>query len=194
MRRVVQPVVADLHDPAGAVALLLQGYRPSTHKSYMSKCRAFFRYCATHHRPPLPASTETMIGYILFELQRAALTPPSLAKYLSAVASLHQLAGHADPTKDKVVQLAVFGFRAHALERAGGELALLRMPLPATYILTVCNLGLTTPDAYLQLQCAGLVLCYVLFNRPGAAACMRRCDVMFSEHGMELQVVVVIWA
>lgn len=37
MRRVVQPVVADLHDPAGAVALLLQGYRPNTHKSYMSK-------------------------------------------------------------------------------------------------------------------------------------------------------------
>lgn len=97
MRRVVQPLVADLHDPAGAVALLLLGYRPNTHKSYMSKCRSFFRYCATHHRSPLPASTETMIGYMLFELQRAALVPPSLSKYLSAVASLHQLAGHADP-------------------------------------------------------------------------------------------------
>lgn len=189
MRRVMQPVVADLHDPAGAVALLLQGYRPNTHKSYMSKCRAFFRYCATHHRSPLPASTETMIGYILFELQRAALAPPSLSKYLAAVASLHQLAGHADPTKDKLVQLAVFGFRAHALEHAGGELALQRMPLPAAYILQVCDLGLSTPDTYLQLQCAGLVLCYVLFNRPGAAACMRRCDVTFTEHGMELQVI-----
>lgn len=34
-----------------------------------------------------------------------------------------------------------------------------------------------------------LALCYVLFNRPGAAACMRRCDVAFTAHGMELQVV-----
>jgi len=87
------------------------------------------------------------------------------------------------------VQLAVFGFRAHALERAGGELALLRMPLPAAYILQVCDLRLSTSDAYLQLQCAGLVLGYVLFNRPGAAACMRRCDVAFTACGMELQVV-----
>lgn len=189
MRRVVQPVVTDLHDPAGAVALLLQGYCPNTHTSYMSKCRAFFRYCATHHRPPLPASPETMIGYILFELQRGALSPPSLAKYLSAVASLHSLAGHADPTKDKLVQLAVFGFRADALEQAGGELALLRMPLPAAYILKVCDLDLGTPDVYLQLQCAGLVLCYVLFKRPGAAACMRWCDVAFTDQGMELQVI-----
>lgn len=189
MRRVVAPVVADLHEPAAAAALLLRGYRPNTHRSYMSKCRAFFHYCSVHGRAPLPASVDTLIGYILFELQRGALAPPSLSKYLSAVASLHRLAGHDDPTKDKLVQLAVYGFRAHALERAGGELALLRMPLPAAYILRVCDLGLSTPDAYLQLQCAGLVLGYVLFNRPGAAACMRRCDISFSAHGLEVQVV-----
>lgn len=53
----------------------------------------------------------------------------------------------------------------------------------------LCDLSLSTPNVYLQLQCAGLVLGYVLFNRPGAAACMRRCDVAFTAHGMELQVV-----
>lgn len=185
----MEPVVASLHDPEAATRLLLKGYRPNTQRTYMAKCRAFFPYCAQHNRDPLPASVPTVIGYVLYELERGALAPPSLAKYLSAVASLHRLAGHDDPTKDKLVQLAVFGFRAHALERAGGELQLQRMPLPASYILRVCDLGLATPNYYLSLQCAGLVLGYVLFNRPGAAACMRRCDVAFTPHGMELQVV-----
>lgn len=83
----------------------------------------------------------------------------------------------------------MYGFRAYALERAGGAPLLLRLPLPASYILRVCHLGLVTPDDYLRLQCAGLVLGYVLFNRPGAAACMRRCDIPFTANGMELQVV-----
>jgi len=182
-------LVADLHDPAAASLLLLRGYRPETQRGYMSKVRAFLKYCQQHHRAPLPAAVPTIIGWILYELQRGALSPPSLEKYLSAVASLHLLAGYEDPTKHKLVRLAVFGFRADALDRAGGEQPLQRMPLPATYILRVCALGLATPDTYLQLQCAGLVLGYVLFNRPGAAACMRRCDVTFTPFGMELQVV-----
>jgi len=181
--------VADLHDPSAAVNLLLSGYRPNTRRSYMSKCRAFFAYCATHHRAPLPASVATIVGYVVYELERGTLAPPSLSKYLSAVASLHRVAGHDDPTKDKLVQLAVFGYRSHALERCGGELALQRMPLPADYILRVCILGLATPNVYLRLQCAGLVMGYVLFNRPGAAACVRRCDVAFTSSGMELQIV-----
>lgn len=185
MGRVVAPLVADLHNPAAAAALLLRGNQPNTQWSYISKCRAYFRYCQKHDRYPLPASPGTIIGYILFELERGALAPPSLQKYLSAFASLHQLAGHGDPTKDNLVQLAIYGHRAHALERAGGELALQRMPLPAAYILKVCDLGLSTTDAYLQLQCAVLVLGYILFNRPGAAACMRRCDLAFKA-GLDL--------
>ena len=187
--RVARPLVADLPDPAAALHLLSRGYLPNTKLSYMSKCRAFFTYCARHRRDPLPATSATMVGYILHELERGALAPPSLAKYLKAVSSLHRLAGHADPVKDPLVQLALYGHRAHALEAAGGELALQRMPLPAAFILRVCDLGLATPNALLRLQCSGLVLAFILFNRPGAAACMRRCDVRFITHGLELQVV-----
>eukprot|EP00170_Pyropia_yezoensis_P000990 contig_4604_g993 len=157
-RRVVNPLVADLPDPDAAARLVLKGYRPNTQRSYMSKCRGFFSYCKQYDRDPLPASMPTVMGYVLYELENGALAPPSLAKYLSAVASLHLLAGHPDHTKDKLVQLAVFGFRATALERAGGELERQWMPLPADYILRVCNLGLSTPNAYLSLQCAGLAL------------------------------------
>lgn len=172
--KIVAPLVADTHAPSAASALLLRGYRPETQRGYMYKFRAFLKYCSEHERAPIPATVTTVIGWILYELQRGALSPPSLEKYLSAVASLHRLAGHDDPTKDKLIRLAVYSFRAHALERAGGEQPLHRMPLPASYILRVCALGLSTPDDYLQLQCAGLVPGYILFNRPGAAACMRR--------------------
>ena len=80
--RVARPFVADLPDPAAALHLLSRGYLPNTKLSYMSKCRAFFTDCARHSRDPLPATSATMVGYILHELERGALAPPSLAKYL----------------------------------------------------------------------------------------------------------------
>ncbi|GAB0494933.1 hypothetical protein MMPV_006230 [Pyropia vietnamensis] len=91
--------------------------------------------------------------------------------------------------RDKLVQLAVFGYRAHALERADGALPEQRMPLPAACILQVCDLGLATANTYLRIQCAGLALAFVLFNRPGAAASLRRRDVAFTDNGLELQLV-----
>ena len=187
--RAVGALIANTHDPAGAAALILRGYRPNTQHSYMSKCRAFFSYSAKHDCAPLPALVATTNGYILNEPRRGKLTPQALDKYLSAIATLHRLDGYADPTKDLVVRLAVFRFRSHALERAGCELALQRLPLPAAFSLRACLFGLSTPNAYRRLQCAGLVLSYVLLNRPGAAACMRRLDVDFTTDGMELQVV-----
>lgn len=77
----------------------------------------------------------------------------------------------------------------HAPERAGGELSMQWMPLPADCVLRVGVLGLPTPSACLRLQCAELVLEDVLSNCPGAAACTRRCDVAFTAHGVELQIV-----
>lgn len=177
------------HDPVAVAALLHQGYRPNTRASYMAKFRAFLRYCDAHARAPLPADHSTVVGYILYEQHRGALKPPSLQKYLSAVASVHTLAGYADPTKHYLVRLAVYNYRAWALDEAGGELAVQRMPLPASFILKVCDIGLTTPDTLLRIQCAGLVLGFLLFGRPGAAACMRSMDVAFSANGMKLQVV-----
>jgi len=121
LNKMVAPLMADLHNPSAAAALVLRGSRPETQRGYISKVRAFLKYFKQYSRAPLPAAVSTIIGWILHELERGALSPPSLEKYLSAVASLHRLAGYEDPTKDKMVRLAVFGFRADALERAGGE-------------------------------------------------------------------------
>eukprot|EP00170_Pyropia_yezoensis_P002635 contig_11058_g2639 len=155
----------------------------------MLKFRAFLTYCERHGRAPLPADPTTMVGYVLWEQQRDVLAPPSLTKYISAVSSVHEIANYPDPSAHFLVKLAVHGYRACALEEAGRELSLQRMPLPANFILQVCDIGLSTPDALLRVQCAGLELGFLLFNRPGAAACMRQKDVRLTPHGMELQVV-----
>lgn len=185
----MSPMAAASHDPAGVTALLRRGYRPSTEASYMSKFRAFARYCLLHDRTALPASPSTLVGWVLHEQRRGDLSPPSLEKYLSAVASVHRIAGHGDPSKSFLVRLAVFGYRSWALEERGGELALQRMPLPSTFILAVCDIGLATPDAVLRFQRAGIVLAFLLFNRPGAAACMRAKNVAFTALGLVLPVV-----
>ena len=79
------------------------------------------------------------------------------------------MAGHDDATKNVFVRLCVLGYQKWALQEAGGELAHQHMPLPAEFILGVCDLGLSTPGAHLRVQCAGLVLGYFLLPRLGAA-------------------------
>ena len=168
------------------MALLQGGYRPSTRTSYMSKFRGFLLYCDAHDREPLPATTSTIVGYILWEQQRAQLTPPSLDKYLSAVKAVHVVAGFPDPLSHYLVRLARLGFRASALERAG-SLRPQRLPLPASWLLSVVDFGLATPNTYLRIQAAGLALAYMLFNRPGAAACIRAQDLRFTNVALEAQ-------
>ena len=185
-QRLISPHVADTHDPAAAAALLQAGHRPATRVSYMSKFRGFLLYCAAHDREPLPASTSTIVGYILWEQQRAKLAPPSLDKYLSAVKAVHVVAGLPDPLAHYLVRLARFGFCAGALERADG-LRPQRLPLPAAWVLAVVDFGLAATDPYLRLQAAGLTLAYLLFNRPGAAACVRAQDLRFTNTAMEAQ-------
>lgn len=107
----------------------------------MSKFRLSLTYCQAHGRAPLPACPSAIAGYILWEQQRRSLKHHSLQKCLSAVGSVHRVAGYDDPTSHFIVKLCVYGYRQWSLEEAGGELALQRLPLPASYILHVCDLG-----------------------------------------------------
>lgn len=62
LNKVAAPLVDDIHGPEGAAALLLRGYRPETQRGYMSKVRAFLKYCQQHDRAPLPTSVPSIIG------------------------------------------------------------------------------------------------------------------------------------
>lgn len=66
-RRLTAPIADGTHAPDAAAALMLQGYRPNTQRSYMSKFRFFLTYCSDHGRAPLPADPCTIVGYILWE-------------------------------------------------------------------------------------------------------------------------------
>lgn len=133
-------MAAGTHDPVAVTALLRRGYRLNTEQSYMSKIRAFARYCDEHGRAALSADPSAVVGYVLYEQHRGAFSPPSLEKHISAVASMHRIAAYEDPTKACLVRLAIYGYRSWALEERGGELALQRMPLPASFILGVCDI------------------------------------------------------
>jgi len=78
--RVAGPLVQDLDDPAAALALLARGYQTNTTLSFMSTCRAFFSYCASADRGPLPASPAAIVGYVPNKHQRGTMAAPSLGK------------------------------------------------------------------------------------------------------------------
>ncbi|GAB0497401.1 hypothetical protein MMPV_008733 [Pyropia vietnamensis] len=110
-----------------------------------------------------------------------------MANYLSAVGSVHKLAGLPSPLDDELVHAAKLGFRRLYVTRAEA-LPERRGPLPAAFIFAVARLGLTTLDVSLERACAGLVLAYMMCNRPGAAANLRARDAAVSDAGLRVQV------
>lgn len=125
--RLIEPHIHDVQDPTAAAVLLAAGYSPATRTSYTSKFRPFMTYCEAQDRTQLPASTATMVGYILWQQQRGKLAPASLEKYLSAIKTVHMLAGLCDPLQHYLVRLARHGYRR---SRGGAEYGETESPDP----------------------------------------------------------------
>jgi len=71
--------------------------------------------------------------------------------------AVHVVAGFPDPLFHYLVSFARLGFRASALERTG-SLRPQRLPLPASWLLSVVEFGLATPNTYFRIQAASLAL------------------------------------
>ena len=67
-------------------------YAKGTYSNLNTQFRTYFAYCIYFQRKPLPASSNTICGYVQF-LSRA-IKPPSIRNYLSGVRTLHSLTGH----------------------------------------------------------------------------------------------------
>jgi integrase/recombinase XerD len=80
-------------------------YSDHTLRSYRSDFGMFAVWCRARRVPFLPASADTVAGYI--EDERAPLKPSSLKRRLAAIRKLHHLAEKADPTKEAEVALAM---------------------------------------------------------------------------------------
>lgn len=66
-------------------------FATGTYSNLFTQFRTYFAYCVYFHRKPLPASANTLCGYVQF-LSRA-IQPPSIRNYLSGVKTLHSLLG-----------------------------------------------------------------------------------------------------
>ena len=82
----------------------------ATVRAYRSDALVFEGWCARHGLRSLPASPQTVAGFLAAEAEagRAAST---IGRRLAAIAYAHKLAGEADPTDDEGVRATVRGIR-----------------------------------------------------------------------------------
>lgn len=162
-------------------------YQPTTQMRYLNAWEAFCDFCSRNGLRALPADPETVVRYLGVYLTRKTAQPATVANYLTAISAVHRMAGLPSPTDDDLVHAAKLGYR-RLYVTAEGALPERRGPLPSAVIIDVIQLGLGTSDRSLERECAGLVLSFLMCNRPGAAANLRARDVRLVADGLEVQV------
>ena len=70
----------------------LSAFAKGTYSNLRTQFRCYFGFCVYFHRTPLPASVDTICGFVQF-LSRS-ITPPSIRNYLSGVKMLHIFLGY----------------------------------------------------------------------------------------------------
>lgn len=167
--------------------LLAAKYQSSTMQRYVNAWEAFERFCLRNGLRALPAEPSTIVRYMGSYLAAGAVQPDTLYGYLAAVKAVHRVAVHPSPTDDADVADARVGFRRLHVQVAGA-LPEQRGPLPPEVVLDFAHLGLSTTDATIQRECAGVVLGYLMCNRPGAAANLRARDLHLTGAGFRVQI------
>lgn len=93
---------------------------PNTRKAYARAWAAFTEWCERHGRVALPASLETVAGWMA-DLATAGRTPATINTYLAAVVVAHRTAGHPLDRKSPLLADVWKGIRndaAHAQRQA----------------------------------------------------------------------------
>ncbi|AEA28807.1 integrase family protein (plasmid) [Pseudonocardia dioxanivorans CB1190] len=95
----------------GAAGYAAAARAPRTWQAYRTDFRRFQRWC-TAQSPPvpaLPATPATVAAYLA--AHAASHRPSTLARWCSALAVAHDLAGHPSPTRDPAVRTVLAGIR-----------------------------------------------------------------------------------
>lgn len=172
---------------ATARLLVRAKYQPSTQRKYFNACERFVNSCVRTCARALPASPETVVCYMASLFESKTCQPDTINSYLAAVRAVHRLAGEPSPTDDALVPDAKVGCRRLHVQ-AEGALPAVRGPLPPEAVLQLAHVGLATTSPDLQRKCTGLVLAFLMFNRPGAAANMRAMDLRLLQGSFQAQV------
>ena len=98
--------VALPEDVIDRVKEFLAGSRAqSTLRSYASSWRKFEKWCDKHKREPLPATAETLAGFVA----SCNNSPRTIGKHLSAIGLAHRSAGLPDLTRSEAVRAVLAG-------------------------------------------------------------------------------------
>ena len=81
---------------AQAADLVRKGIRGTTKSTYSTAQKRFIQFCELYQLTPLPCNPETVLLYVTY-LHNAGLTPATVSVYISAIRSLHVLAGLPEP-------------------------------------------------------------------------------------------------
>jgi len=175
------------HDGAQrARSLLAAAYTATTKRTYMTAWERFESYCNSQRLRALPANYTTVAAYLGWLHLRGTVAASGLGIYLAPIDTVHELAGFPAPTANPVFRRLRKGYlrldaaRHGAMRRYAG-------PLPADVVYAALRLGCDHPSPVQRRVCAGLVLAFLMFNRPGAAAAMRQADMAFTPQGLRVQ-------
>lgn len=96
-----------------AVEFAQQDKAESTRRAYKSDFAAFVAWCASRGVASLPATPETVAGFLAAEAD-AGRKPSTVGRRCAAIAHAHKLAGHEPPTNCEGVKATLRGIRRTA--------------------------------------------------------------------------------
>lgn len=152
----------------------------------MTAWERFQSYCSGAGLRSLPAHYTTVAGYVGWLQTGGTVSADSMGSYLSPVDTVHELAGYAPPTAHPMFTRLRKGYLRLSAAQAGG-MPLYTAPLSADVVQQALTLGTKNPTAEQRRVCAGLVLAFLMFNRPGTAASIRAADMNFTPQGLRVQ-------
>ncbi len=87
-----------------------QAYPPNTLRAWRADWQVFLTYCQQDGKTPLPASGETVAGFVR-ACRAAAKKPATTQRYLATLALAHRVAGLENPIAEQGVQLELKAYR-----------------------------------------------------------------------------------
>lgn len=114
------------------------------------------------------------------------MSTDTMRSYLSPVDAVHEMAGYEPPTAHPIFSCLRKGYK-RLTETAAGGMPSFVGPLPVDIMLAALSLGGLRAPSEMRRACAGLVLAFLMFNRPGAAAAVRAADMRFTRQGLSVQ-------
>lgn len=162
-----------------ARAFAAHSYAQNTRTAYASDWKLFKAWCAEQQRRPLPATPETVLGYIVTLAEKCSVD--TISRRLCGIAFYHRQERMTDPTTDPEVDVTMRGLRRAKGTAANGK-------APITTPLLRCLLQ-HCPNSMRGYQARALLLVgYAGAFRRSELVALNVTDVMFVDTGMVIQV------